>query len=371
VKCPRRAWILLGILLAACTAGQSGTSRERASPPVRADASPAVLPRLILTADLTERPSGWHGVFAVPFGARREQLGFVPIGRHTPVPYVPMSFAVAGDGSVWFLDPVKRRLAHYSSDGDFLGEIGGIPFDRFHPSPRDIAMVGGVPVVLQFSLDDNRGFILEPEPESRSTSVTVHNASTPLLVSNLIQTTDPSSTTVIGQIDGAAFRFGEPVIPHPRGVADLGLSANGRVRFLTGMPLADGRFARLRMADFVDLEATFVTASGASTVLPIRFRLTARHRRISPVVSAEFQTVLQHGVACLIQIAPNSSRNSLRYGGGRWVLELSDDGSPLVWERIRKPKLDDGGVVRHLAPGPDGSVYLMQVNRSGVTISRR
>jgi hypothetical protein len=125
------------------------------------------------------------------------------------------------------------------------------------------------------------------------------------------------------------------------------------------------------MVDFVDLEATFVTASGGPTVLPIRFRLKSGARRISAVASAEFQTALGHGVACLIQIAPNSSKNSLRYGGGRWFLELSDDGSPLVWERIRKPKLDDGGVVRHLAPGPDGSVYLMQVNTSGVTISRR
>jgi hypothetical protein len=300
-----------------------------------------------------------------------DELGYVPVGRHTPVPYVPKAFAVAGDGSLWFLDPVKRRLAHYSPSGAFLGEIDGVPFDRFHPSPRDIAMVKGTPVVLQDSLDDSRAIVLAPHPEGGSTSISVHDARSSLLVSTLIQTPDPSSSRAVGRVDGRAFQIGEPVIPDPQGVADLGFSSGGRVRFLPGMPLADGSFVRVRLVDFSDMEATFLAPSGTSSVLRVRFRLTSGHRRISSVSSAEFGTALSRGVACMIRIAPDSPKNSLRYGGGRWFLELSDDGSPLVWERLHMPKFNDNEVVRHLAVGPDGSVYLMQVNASGVSIYRR
>ena len=66
-----------------------------------------------------------------------------------------------------------------------------------------------------------------------------------------------------------------------------------------------------------------------------------------------------------------SSKDARRYGGGRWFLELEDDGSPLVWERLPNVPLEDEDVVRHLAAGPDGSVYLMQVDRKGVSIYRR
>ena len=365
----RRAAFLIAIVLVACTSG-AVSDRERASPP-SAVASPSVLPRLVLTADLSERAPPWHRVTRIPFGDGADELGYVPVGRHTPVPYVPKAFAVSGDGSMWFLDPVKHRLAHYSPRGGFLGEIDGVPFDRFHPSPRDIAMVKGTPVVLQESLDDSRAFVLAPRREDGSTSVPVHDASSALLVSNLIQTPDPSSSMVIGHVDGRAFRIGEPVISHPRGVVDLGLWASGRVRFLPGMPLADGSFVRLRMVDFSDMEATFLAPSGTSSVLPVRFRLTSGRRRISSVTSAEFDTALSRGVACLIRIAPDSPTDSVRYGGGRWFLELSDDGSPLVWERLPMPKFNDNEVVRHLAVGPDGSVYLMQVNASGVSIYER
>ena len=52
-------------------------------------------------------------------------------------------------------------------------------------------------------------------------------------------------------------------------------------------------------------------------------------------------------------------------------LELSDDGSPVIWERVPVPQIDDESVIRRLAVGPDHALYLMQVNAHEVSIYRR
>jgi hypothetical protein len=330
-----------------------------------------MLPRLVLMANLLERSPQWQRVLSIRFGNRTDELGFVPVGRHTPVAYVPKSFAVASDGSVWVLDAVKHRLAHFTGDGRFLGEIGGIPFDPHHPSPRDIAMLGETPVLLQTHLVEHWGYVLAPGESGSATSMRVHDARGPLYVSYLIQTVDRSSHAVLGDIEGRAFHVPQLPTRSPQGVADLGLTSGGNVHMLPGVPLGDGGFAAMRFVDSTDVEITFVSASGQSSVLPIRVRLKAGNHTISAVAGGEFQTALRHGVACLIRIAPNSPKDAQRYGGGRWFLELDDDGSPVVWERLPGVSVEDEDVVRHLAVGPDGSVYLMQVNRQGVSIYKR
>ena len=85
---------------------------------------------------------GWRLVASIPFGPRREALGEIPEGPRSPVPMVPFSFAVAPDRSFWILDEVKRRVAHYSAEGRFIGDLGGLRFDRFHPHPRDLVIAG-------------------------------------------------------------------------------------------------------------------------------------------------------------------------------------------------------------------------------------
>ena len=119
-----------------------------------------------------------------------------------------------------------------------------------------------------------------------------------------------------------------------------------------------------------ELEATF-TSPGSSSVLPIHLRLEAGGRSAFGFASGEFLTALRHGVACIVQMAPASPTVARRFGGGRWFLELSDDGSPMAWERIPKPSFDDSAVVRHLAVGPDRVLSLMQVDAGGVSILRR
>src|SRR5207249_1003048 len=85
--------------------------------PTPASTVPARLPAVVLVADLSSPRARWDRVAFVPFGPGRGRLGVVTSRDLTPVPLVPPSFAVAPDGSLWFLDLVKRRLAHYSAEG--------------------------------------------------------------------------------------------------------------------------------------------------------------------------------------------------------------------------------------------------------------
>jgi hypothetical protein len=281
-----------------------------------------------------------------------------------------MSFAVGNDGSFWILDPVKHRLAQYTRDGRFLGDIGGLPFDRYHPHPRDLAIVGDTPVLLQNG-SKNRGILLAPEGKDWSKPVSVHDGGGDLYVSSLIQTADRSTHSLFGLVEGRPYDLGDEQVPKPDGFADLGHSAVGRARFFPGIPLGDGSFVGLRFTGFTDIEATFVTAAGVSTVLPIRLHLKAGREPLSAVASGEFQSALQHGVACLIKIGGESRKPGVRSRDGRWFLELADDGTPLIWERLPEGTFNDNEVVRHLAVGPDGSIYLMLIDAHGVSIYER
>jgi hypothetical protein len=295
----------------------------------------------------------------------------IPAGRYEAAPVVPVSFAVARDGSLWLLDEVKHRLAHFDATGTLLGAIGGITFDLFHPRPRDVAMDGDVPVVLEDGLR-HEGIVEVPRGGGRFASAVVHTEDGAVHVSDLIQVSRSieSAGPVDGQVEGRPFVAGGPVGHRPAGVADLGIPGARAARFLPGLPLGDGNHLGLRFVGPTELEATF-NGPETTSVLPIRLRLEAEGRRVSGFASGEFQTALEHGVACIVQLAPSRPQATRRLGGGRWFLELSDDGSPMAWERIPVPSFDDSAVVRHLAVGPNGSLYLMQVDPGGVSILRR
>jgi hypothetical protein len=152
----------------------------------------------VLTADLGERPVRWHRVALIPFGPAEAQLGLQLPPVRTAVPLMARSFTVGPDGSLWVLDAVKHRVAHYSANGAYVGEVGGLRFDRFHPQPRDLAFWSGRLFVLhQFHLaasfrellDDHFGPVLELESEAD-----------PLAMTTLF----PSKGEPVGLADGVA-----------------------------------------------------------------------------------------------------------------------------------------------------------------------
>jgi hypothetical protein len=50
---------------------------------------------------------------------------------------------------------------------------------------------------------------------------------------------------------------------------------------------------------------------------------------------------------------------------------VSDDGSPIVWERLPVGTLSDEWQERHVGVGPDGAIYLMLARPDGMEIVRR
>jgi hypothetical protein len=76
-------------------------------------------------------------------------------------------------------------------------------------------------------------------------------------------------------------------------------------------------------------------------------------------------------VGVLVELSPTRPRDADRLGGGRWYLQIGLDGEPLVWEPIVYGYHQQEEQVRHLAPGPEGSVYLMVLTRRGEDIYRR
>jgi hypothetical protein len=79
--------------------------------------------------------------------------------------------------------------------------------------------------------------------------------------------------------------------------------------------------------------------------------------------------VVGDDVLFLVKVAPTRPGDADRFGGGRWLLRVGT--SPLLWERLPYPETLDELQHRHLAVGPDGSIYLMVVGKGGELILRR
>jgi hypothetical protein len=279
---------------------------------------------------------------------------------------VPFAFAVAPDGSFWVLDEVKRRIAHYSRAGRYLGDVGGLHFDRFHPHPRDLVMAGEDAVVLEQRNDTLAGVFDTPVSGGGFRRTPMVSGDRPVQASFLVPTDGP----VVAWVSGRVRPPPELLSRSPRGYARVD-RRSGRVHPLPGLPLEDGNFLRLDLQeDNQNLIARFSTADSTS-VLPIHVLVVAGGRAVRAFVGPQTQTALAHGIASFVQLTPSDPQLADRFGGGRWVLGLSDDGSALVWERIRRPAFDDETVVRHLTVGPGDALYLMQADRKGIALLRR
>jgi hypothetical protein len=326
-------------------------------------ASPRSLPRIVLTADLADRPARWAVAARIPFGPGKSRLGLVTDPKHTPVPYLPRAFAVAPDGSLLFLDVVNRRVARFAFSGRFLDAVGGLYFDRFHAIPRDVSIAGG------------RAYVLEQYDDAGSAAgiAEVRSAATwsfaPLMLEGrhaighyLVDSAGPPVVWVIGFGDLAS---GVPDLqPATYATADR----QGIAHPIQGVPVARDRWIRISGAarpgprEGQSFTITY-TSPTAQAVRPLFFRVLAhdgdRSRPLQVSVVVRGVAAAPHMLLAYVQLAPNRPPDQERYGGGRWLLGIPDDGSPLIWERTPDPDVSDEQQVRFLAAGPDGSIYLM------------
>ncbi len=370
--------------LVACDGGQiaphpRASARSAASPsPVTAPTTPVPSPRvqqlpaITLIADLSTRPTRWRPVAFVPFGDRTPQVGALLKKKFASVPIVPPSFAVGRDGSIWFLDLVKRRLAHFSATGAFLGAVPGLDFNRFDPYAQDIGFAGGRLYLLEFvhsTIETNLRAVIGHRIGPR---LRVRTGEEELVMSRLVS----PQTAVIGRVIGSAGTNGQPPTGGG-GTGDFQVDpSSGRAHRVPGFRLDDGTW--LQVAPELIREGQTIVihhlVRGEMTDRLIRVRVVPRldgGMRIHSVVGWGPYCVLPHGTATYVHLSPSRAADQDRYGGGQWLFEYFDDGQPLVWERLPDSPLDAAEIYRHLAEGLDGHLYLMLAERGGMRIYRR
>ena len=320
---------------------------------------------LTLLAALSEPPPGWKQAAFLPFGSGPAGLGAMWPSVHTTTPIVPPSFTVARDGSFWLLDLVKKRLAHYSPSGSYLGEVPGLPFGLHLPRARDIAFWGDRLIVLQ---EFDRAALLTPVRDDLrrlEASSWVRAEGRGLYLLQLYSTTGEPLAWIDGFSDLELLGTG------PRGVADVDPAP---VRVLPGAPVRSGAWMDVRVTGAQRMAVTFSTTEIASEQ-PIRLRVTGGRPTSAPALTRQVAGMIEsiEGSAVLVyvRLAPSGAHDAERYGSGRWLLRLASDGSPLVWERLPTPAINDNLQERHLATGPDGRVYLMVPDRRGEHIYAR
>jgi hypothetical protein len=351
---------------------QASAVPSRATPAPSTPAAPASdtdLPSIVLTASLGDPPVRWPLLAHVRFGDRQRDLGLLNDRRHTATPIYPPSFAVDSDGSMWILDIVKHRVAHYSLHGRFLGEAAGVRFDRHTPLPVDIAFTGDTLWLLSHRTPVHG--ILQPVSEAgvQPPHGVSMSGQRPAAVTTLYPSSGPD---VLGRVEGLASRDPGLFGTGRAGVAEL-MGDGGKVRFLPGYPLLGGRFMDLSMVppSDQDLEIEFTSRTGHS-IRPIHVRLQPADgaRPIPAIVQFEFDTGTAHGILASVGVGPARSKDQ-RAGDGRWLLGLFDDGSPLIWERLPEPSVEPEWATRTITTAADGAIYLMVAQPDGVSIFRR
>lgn len=124
------------VLIAACspTAATTTTTAPPATtttaPPATSTTAPpatttssTVDGELVLPVATEEMPDTWSEVFFIPYGETPDTLGTSLGGDGEGIFWGPEYGAQAPDGSWWFLDTAKLRLAHFGPDGSYIEEV--------------------------------------------------------------------------------------------------------------------------------------------------------------------------------------------------------------------------------------------------------
>lgn len=107
----------------------------------------AAAPPLVTKTVKLKRPgplgSGWRRVARIGYGAATSRLGTSPGGENGSIDWGPSYGTQLPDRTWWYADAAKKRLAHYSDTGAYLGEVKlakahltqGVYFQWQNPQP--------------------------------------------------------------------------------------------------------------------------------------------------------------------------------------------------------------------------------------------
>ncbi len=364
-RSPRTAGLALGVALvvAACSGGPAPSPTGspggalRSTGPGGGSTPPGASTRsIVLTASLPDDPvATWHPVASIPFGPAAAGLGY----RSAAGPLLPRAFAVDGDGSLWVLDVAKRRVAHFDPRGAFLDQVELPP----SYSARDLAFANGRLWVL---FDGPAGGWVAPISNARVQPPTPARAdgARAMLVSLV-----PGPSLEPGPIVVTA---GEEAVPGSgfQGPAWMAVPGTGQLHPLPGVPVGDGRAIDLSMRGDAGIAVGFMGGTALAGDLRIGLRVLGAGRKIDAVASARPELALPNALATYVMLSPSQPEDQRRFGGGRYLLVVPNNGTTLRWQRLPNPGIDDAWQARHLAPGPGGELYLMVIEERGVRILR-
>lgn len=350
---------MVAVGLAACT-GSTRTpatpvpvARQRQSPPP----SPTRFPEIDLRADEANEPAKWTRVAFIPFGPRRDQLGFksFPEGASQP-----SSFAVADDGTLWIADRWRWRLAHYSLAGRYLGNV---PIDVDQSRIQDLVIAGRT---IYVSTNYQYGHIRAVDPRMLVRPIDVKADGRSIVVEEIYGTPSGLAARLFGYTEDLL----DPAVTEPRGPKGTFLiDGAGKPSPTSGIPLGAGRFADVEATGQSTFSVTF-RAPGEAFVQPIAVRLWRPDAANPTPANAVFGEISPYGRGIVGMISVSSTRPRNDRDGGRWLLKLGD--GPMLWERLPFPGIpDEPPQTRHVAVGPDGSIYLMLAEKGGELILRR
>ncbi len=350
--------LAMAITVAGVAVAARQFSRTELPPPAE---SPRVLPDLELEADVTSPTVRWPEVLSLPFGPGENELGFESFAGEDANPIGPSAFAVAADGSFWIVDEEKNRLVHVDRAGGFLGSVSGVlDGSRVAQAPDLVLAEGDLFVLGRFG----------------DTFVRVEEggAIVPIRVTLDRQTVFP--TSLIGTPEGLYALLegfsGDPPIP---GVHRIDVRPAGEDRAIDAIATAVDGIAtihgvRLSLETGHRLRAEATSRRGAEErrrVIDIRSasggeRFEGRGRIVELAIGPS-------SLAAYVEVGPDEDHE-----GGAWVLQLDDNLEPVGWDHVPANNIEEyfdvSQVGRHLAFGPDGSLYLMLVDLEGLHILR-
>lgn len=125
---------VLVVSLAGCSSDEPEAEPElEPTPTVSATPTPTPSPttepdpgvrRLVVPPAAESLPRTWTEAFVIPYGKGRDKLGTSQGGDSGGTVYHGPEYGVPGpDGTWWFLDLAKERIAHYDASGRYLDRV--------------------------------------------------------------------------------------------------------------------------------------------------------------------------------------------------------------------------------------------------------
>lgn len=97
-----------------------GTPTTPTAPP---DGRDLDVDELVVPAAVPTMPAAWEERFVIGYGSGMKLLGTSPGGDSGSLDVGPEYGAPGPDGTWWFLDAAKRRIAHYDAAGQYLDQV--------------------------------------------------------------------------------------------------------------------------------------------------------------------------------------------------------------------------------------------------------